>query len=311
MKIEAFGRICPRAWLACLAWSISIVLGPSAYATVDTERFIIPGVYDPSDAADTLAECHCANHDRVTVTCYLPDTAGNSICAGGGDFDKGAFAGGRTCHGSDGMNYGTIIVDADSECWYRKNFGLNGIVDARQCGVIGDGVAQDAGDLQQCLNLARDNAIPVVSTGGGKVRDDQNNGGGDYGQDVVVPGGVKLTCGGPPVGQVNNNNYTKIEHALYLAGGHTVRPANTSDGDGKDDGSGAAFDGCLLLRADEGGADPYAPSSFIPQNLRDSLKEVAAFRGTQCRRAERQPLPPGHQRALHRLRQCTGGDVAL
>jgi len=281
MGIKNTANIVRRS-LAYLALAIVSLLSEQARATpVDGSRFIVAGVYDPANPlnADTLLGGHWGTspniHDRVAVTCYYPDTVGTSICAGGGDFDK------ANCHG-DNTNFGTIIKDQDGACWYRKNFGLNGVVDARQCGVIGSGkfTDQDAANLQNCLNLAKDNNIPVVNTGGGQIRDDAyDSGTGTSGQDILVPGGVKLTCGGTAVGLVKNNDYRSIQHAIILAGGHTIRPKINSD-PGMDDGSSAKFDGCLILRADNGGTDTYAPSIFVPSTLREALQEVAHFAGT-------------------------------
>lgn len=216
----------------------------------------------------------------ITITCYY--TSSTIPCAGGGDFDLGASG----C----ASNGGTIIHDMHStpNCYYRKNFGLNGVVDARQCGVYGTGdfTAQDAKALQACLELAKANKIPIVNTGGGRVRDDQFILGGSYGQNIVIPGGVTLDCGGgSALGQVQNNDYSddltpsdrRVQHAIILAGARTIRPKNLVLDTGTDDGAGAGITGCVIMRADEGGADPYAPSHRVPTTLRQALTARAAF----------------------------------
>ena len=81
--------------------------------------------------------------------------------------------------GSGNSNFATIIQDHNSTgaCWFRKNFGLNGIVDARQCGVVGDGAtANDVYALINCMNLAAANNIYRTFTGGGIILDDHTYG---------------------------------------------------------------------------------------------------------------------------------------
>ncbi len=177
-------------WLVLTAF---VMLTSFPAAAVDNRVFV-------TDIA-ALKSGMSAGAPAVSVSCYH-SVATNVICAGGGDFD------GASC-GSDVNNDATIIKDTvDNLCYYRKNFGLNGVVDARQCGVFGDGVGQDAVALQKCLDLAKTYNIPVVSTGGGRVRDDQVVPDG-YGQDIKIPGGVTLSCGGDSaLGQVSDNNYT-------------------------------------------------------------------------------------------------------
>jgi hypothetical protein len=85
----------------------------------------------------------------VTVTCYYGTGMPKSVCAGGGDFD-------RVDHTDMGCsattdNWGTIIKDHGGNCFYRKNWKLSGVIDARQCGVVGDGIADDSTALAKCL----------------------------------------------------------------------------------------------------------------------------------------------------------------
>ena len=78
------------------------------------------------------------------------------------------------------------------DCFQRENFGVNGVADARQCGVHGDGSTDDTALLQNCLDLANTLHVPVVNTGGGIVLANS--------ADIEIPSYVTLTCGGAPGG---------------------------------------------------------------------------------------------------------------
>jgi hypothetical protein len=129
-----------------------------AVATTDPSRTIVDSVYDPVSPGNTttLYGGTWGTHNQVTVTCYHP-SAPELICAGGGDFDKGSCT-------SVSNNFVTVVKDGQGtgSCWFRKNFGLNGFVDARQCGVYGDGIHDDGATLNTCLAIAgqRSRAIP-------------------------------------------------------------------------------------------------------------------------------------------------------
>src|SRR5947208_2733561 len=90
----------------------------------------------------------------ISVTCYHEPLSAASICAGGGDFDQ-ILAGVTGCASLLKPDGATIVKDSLGDCFFRKNFGLNGLVDARQCGVYGDGGhATDVATLKNCMNIA-------------------------------------------------------------------------------------------------------------------------------------------------------------
>src|SRR2546423_5542830 len=113
----------------------------------------------------------------VSVSCYYAGIP----CSGGGPFDLTI-----SCGSGNGA---TLIPDADGNCYRRDNFGTNGVVDARQCGVVGDGEPagfslpggvthpDDGAVLNNCLGYASGAGVPVVTTGGGVILD--NTGGGN------------------------------------------------------------------------------------------------------------------------------------
>ena len=86
------------------------------------------------------------DYDYISVACYYGQTTGytidNSICAGGGDFDRLPSDDAKCFQQPD--NGATLILDKDKDCYFRKNFGLNGVVDARQCGVVATGRPREA-----------------------------------------------------------------------------------------------------------------------------------------------------------------------
>jgi len=163
----------------------------------------------------------------ISVTCYYAASA-DTICAGGGDFDRVDYVNGTDpCSSIHLDNGATLIQDQGHNCFYRKNFGLNGIVDARQCGVHGDSSTDDTADLNTCLKIAANlkspslpNAIPVVSTGGGMVLVNSGN--------IEIPNNILLTCGGTPGGQskqlpvTNDGPYYTRPNSIILDPTYTI-----------------------------------------------------------------------------------------
>jgi hypothetical protein len=190
----------------------------------------------------------------ITITCYYSTTP---TCAGGGDFD-------RNLCGTDTDNGATIIQDNQTtkKCYYRKNFGLNGVVDARQCGVIGDGKPQgtghpdDAARLDTCLKLAAGQlgssyAIPVVNTGGGVILDNTMN--------VDVPENVELTCGGNDFSDVPDDDYRSLRDNgnLNLSNGIVIDPSHTVSLDNQN----SSLTGCNVeAGAGASNTNPFSPS---------------------------------------------------
>jgi len=194
----------------------------------------------------------------ISVTCYYNGTTSNNICSGGGDFDR------ATSCGTDTNNDATIIQDSATpkNCYYRKNFGLNNVADARQCGIHADGMTDDYALLASCLVVAAGLKIPVVSTGGGNVVLAGST-------NLDIPSGVWLDCGGTSGGMREDNDYT-------LTGGITsvIAFPSTMSITGANDNAGLR--NCILERSD--GTDP--PTTFAPTNLRNALDEVSGFAGT-------------------------------
>ena len=119
----------------------------------------------------------------VTVTCYYSTS---TLCAGGGDFDQV----GTSCSPNGATIFQNIHTN---QCFFRKNFGVNGVADARQCGIHGDGATDDTTLLNNCMTIAASLQVPVVNTGGGRVLAISDN--------VSIPATVELPCSGPPGGQ--------------------------------------------------------------------------------------------------------------
>lgn len=245
----------------------------ASFAT-DASRHIVPAVFDPTGNhinPDTLFGGNWSGINQVTVTCYYPSDD-KAICAGGGDFDKHAC-------GSDDTNFGTVIKDQDSNCWYRKNFGLNGIVDARQCGVRGDGIdhsdlaaakLDDADLLVNCMNIAADNGYYTVSTGGGVIVNNEI--------DLALPANVALTCGAKSFDAPGKADYRIFKNGstgnLHLAGAIVLSPiVNPTTGTSPSVSllnNGSGLSGCII-EAGTGGLgangkflNPYSPSVFDP-----------------------------------------------
>jgi hypothetical protein len=222
------------------------------------------------------------NQTNITVTCYYKPASLNAICAGGGDFDLS----GTMC--SD--NGATVIqVIANNNCYYRKNWGLNGVIDARQCGIYGDSTHDDAQTLNNCLTYASSDfatsrpGYSVVSTGGGQVLIKS--------QSITIPQGVTLSCGAlGAISQTVNNDYTNVKSAIWLvedpgASGLTISTGNTL---AHSITGVAGIDGCLILRGTSSTTAPsdYSPTKFYPGSitppgsLKDAIAEVGSFRGT-------------------------------
>jgi hypothetical protein len=223
-----------------------------------------------------------AAYAKITVTCY--HTASPKIpCAGGGDFDRVTYAMGTgDCNSPSQDNNGTIIQDKNHNCFFRKNWALNGVIDARQCGVAGGGSVDDTNALNQCLSLAVADAstgrpaVPIVNTGGGQVRIDTG--------DILIPGGVTLSCGGgSAVGQVLDSDYRAVQNAIWLyndssTGGTHLRIIGSTA-----NAAAAGVTGCVILRGNGPNTTTpfdYAPNKFLPASLRDALTEVSKFTGT-------------------------------
>lgn len=211
----------------------------------------------------------------ISVTCYHEPLSAASICAGGGDFDQ-IVAKQSGCPSTLKSDSATIIKDSVGNCFFRKNFGLNGIVDARQCGVYGDGAhPTDAATLKNCMNIAAQNGIYRVSTGGGVVLDDHSNpnSGGDY--NIIPPSGMELTCGGNNTGTAADDDYRIIDknlkpvltNAIVLDLRDCIELSQNN----------TAFTHCNLLAGATGGvpggttANPYSPSVYYPSCSNTSI----------------------------------------
>jgi hypothetical protein len=216
------------AVVCCLLFASSALADDPSRTIV---RAIVDTTGDSSQNAQTLTLGDWDTKSQVTVTCYYWAPPG-TVCAGGGDFDDSG-----TCDvGTD--NGATKIRNThNGHCWYRKNFGLNGVADARQCGVIGDGLPSsntapntagyhpdDAAFLQNCLTVASNSGIPVVSTGGGVILDNTTN--------IAPPANMALTCGASAF-DTSGNDYRIFKNngnALNLAKAIVLDPTGSSGG---------------------------------------------------------------------------------
>lgn len=196
-----------------------------------------------------------AQYAYITITCYHASSA-NSICAGGGDFDR-IPVGTSPCDGTDHDNKATIIRDVFGNCFYRKNFGLNGLVDARQCGVTGDGSTDDTTSLNNCINLAQSYKIGIVSTGGGVLRATSGS--------IQVVDNVELTCGDNMVG-TDNSEGTRNDYRIFdknglpvLTNAIVIDPEYSLRLNGKN----SVFSKCSL-EAGSGNGNIYSPSVWYP-----------------------------------------------
>lgn len=160
-------------------------------------------------------------------------------------------------------NGGSQFSDGGGNCFARTDFGVKGVVDARQCGVKGIGLANDDyAALNTCLLLANALDFPTVSTGGGQVYNNTAN--------IVIPPNVTLDCGqGNPSTVYPNSDFTLASgftHVIAYPGAYNIGPGPLGN---------AALMNCQLERTD----GPYAPATFVPTSLRGSLNEIAAFSG--------------------------------
>ncbi|HEX3945368.1 MAG TPA: hypothetical protein VHW69_14905 [Rhizomicrobium sp.] len=205
----------PFVILFCYASIPAKALDCDGGVVTDTCRTVIPSIDDPTYGL-RYRDLSGDAYKTIIVTCYHATADPDAICAGGGDFDR-TLAGEGTCTGPGLDNGATIIQDNQNDCFYRKNFGLNGVVDARQCGIWGDGVAShtvthgghnttynDVDLLNNCLDIASlsitptlQNSLLSVTTGGGVVVDNT--------RDIQIPLNVTLECGGTFTAAGNND----------------------------------------------------------------------------------------------------------
>lgn len=247
-----------------------------------TCKAVVGSVYEIETTSATTFSA--AKYDQMSVSCYYPSNI-TPVCAGGGDFDRIVGVTGNTCRQiADGA---FIIHDGqtgnDTQCFQRENFGLNGIVDARQCGVIGDGKPEkttgtyhpdDGAILKNCLKTSASNPTSqyghpgyhIVTTGGGVILDNTT--------DIEIPSNMTLTCGGTSIPAAADNDFRipKLSKAIvldpfptnpagYPAKGWTVRLQ----------GKNPALVGCTIVEgagtATEGGGtvpNPFSPSIWYP-----------------------------------------------
>lgn len=220
-----------------------------------------------------------AKYEKLSITCYYPATIAK-VCAGGGDFDRISDTG-LTCRQEADGAY--IIQDGESgtgtQCFQRQNFGLDGVVDARQCGVIGDGLPahgligdadfhpDDGARLNGCLTNAPPKPIyHIVSTGGGVIRDDTG--------DITIGDDMTLTCGGRSVSAVNNNDYRILDPVTLTKILSKAIVIDPTDHAGtrytvRLTGKNSALSGCTVEAGEgpvTGGipANPWSPSIWYP-----------------------------------------------
>jgi hypothetical protein len=178
-----------------------------------------------------------------------------------------------TCN--NGANY---ISDGSSHCFQRTNFGSGGVVDARQCGIVGDfSNTSDAANLNTCMTLAsifsgsspNVQAITTVFTGGGVILDNT--------VDLTPPAGIELNCGADNRGLLPNDDYrivSGMSNAIVLDPQYKINLSNAN----------TSFTHCNL----EAGAglsnnNPYSPSIYYPELagstpfLRQAMNEASAF----------------------------------
>lgn len=256
---------------ACVLLALSFV-APATGAN----RFVIDsiGVRGTTDTSTLRGGTwSLAGQAKTSVTCYYPGLV-SAICSGGGDFDRALSSDTTNCGTGVNDNDGTIIKDAGGNCFYRKNFGLNGVVDARQCGVIGDGAdhspKNDGELLNACLTLASTFLVPasqfgvrVVNTGGGVILDNTT--------DIAIPANVELTCGGNNAADAVDDDYRildkhgvlQLTNAIVLDPQHTISMPHVMS---VSNSVNASFTGCILEAGVGTGDTPntYSPSVWYP-----------------------------------------------
>src|SRR5690242_1679426 len=110
------------------------ILSTGALGQVPPPQYAVPSI-------GYVQSTDLSGNSNIFVSCYY-DPAVVPTCAGGGDFDLVEV--GSTCQALSADDV-TIVKDGRTmghggpDCFHRRNFGLNGIVDARQCGIVGDG----------------------------------------------------------------------------------------------------------------------------------------------------------------------------
>jgi hypothetical protein len=290
---------------ACVLLAVSFV-APATGAN----RFVIDsiGVRGTTDTSTLRGGTwSLAGQAKISVTCYYPGLV-SAICSGGGDFDRALSSDTTNCGTGVNDNDGTIIKDAGGNCFYRKNFGLNGVVDARQCGVIGDGAdhspKNDGELLNACLTLASTFLVPasqfgvrVVNTGGGVILDNTT--------DIAIPANVELTCGGNNAADAVDDDYRildkhgvlQLTNAIVLDPQHTISMPHVMS---VSNSVNASFTGCILEAGVGTGDTPntYSPSVWYPNcdhnativvpctegagfDLRSAIDEQSAFNPNQ------------------------------
>ncbi len=268
---------CSFAFISAILLSLGTAKAQVALTTCATDsgigaaecRVVVESVY----AVETGTYSD-RKYDKISVTCYYPSTIAN-VCAGGGDFDRSSRTGLDCRNHADGAY---LIQDAETggntQCFQRQNFGLNGVVDARQCGVVGDGLPgvgmigdqdyhpDDAARLNVCITSAQATGYHIVTTGGGAILDNT--------ADIEIPNNMMLTCGGTSVAAAANNDYRIFDSngALNLSKAIVVNPTTAKGGPftirltGKNPG----FTDCTVVAgAGPQNEDGSYPNQFSPQ----------------------------------------------
>jgi hypothetical protein len=248
---------------------VAILFASSVFAQTFSARQAIPNIYTLRNTTVTLST-------QLNVTCYY---SGLSQCAGGGNFDAGSPG----CTNDDGILF--VYNSHAGQCYQRRTFDINGVVDSRECGVVGDGFPaggsmpdgsahpDDGALLQACLTAASNVGVPVVNTGGGVILDNTTL--------IVVPLNVGLTCGGGPGSGGNQNDFriTSDGVSLNISNALVVAPQMLVNPDIQDaykiyaaivlKNGNSALRGCLVEVSDKDKngnlIDSYAPSVWFPQ----------------------------------------------
>jgi hypothetical protein len=256
---------------------VSMVLYLSALTTPAwcVPPFLVAAVYNPSNSGDgtTLKGGAGNGESTVIVSCYYPASY-NATCQGGGTFDSISNS---SC---PSLNNFVTVISTSTNCFYRRDFGLNGVVDARQCGVVGDGLPpssitpthpDDADLLNKCIGIASTVSdsvpirVPVVNIGGGVILDNTD--------DIEIPDDMTLTCGGTSVSVAANNDY-RIGGSLSKA--IVLNPTTAGDPAGpftvRLTGRNSALVGCTVVAGagPNGTENPYSPSIWFPDCKPDS-----------------------------------------
>jgi hypothetical protein len=239
----------PRLLLFALTVFCSALAAAPGFATPRTVLADVNYLHTHDESGTTF----------VSATCYKAPTTSTGLCAGGGDFNLISGLTGTSCLAvADGgyiVSDGKSVLTGGPDCFLRMNFGLNGLVDARQCGVTGDGSTNDFAALNVCLTDASTLGIPAVTTGGGVVVD---NGG-----DIVIPANITLTCGGNNASEALADDYRirnslgniQLTNAIVIDPRYKISiPSSSQD---------AAFTGCNL-EAGVGGSGIAHPNTYSP-----------------------------------------------